>query len=304
MQNNLQGLGFVSHYLTVVIIRLFTFCLKKTVKVKIRQGSSNKAIIFICGFSVPVDSWASTIEKAIKTDDTLVVITRRGESSRWRGLIGWSPFWWQAREVTSVIKTMMSEELKDKDITLVGHSIGGHLAIKATTEIASERIKKIVPIALACPFATNMFFNGRLWLKGGLICLPLTFISLIIPFIGVKIFKTAIKGLFTGPKVTKERLREIRKNMVPDSVLVFASCLFLISGARQLKKLRKKWKGKVVLIACPDDAIVKLQDLLKMATSSNTPLVLLDTFTPHCYWEGKEFVVNRNWNILSEHITQ
>ncbi|RTY89763.1 alpha/beta hydrolase [Flavobacterium sp. RSP46] len=107
----------------------------------IKEGKGKKTILFIHGLSSNADAWSDNI-KELKSDFTCIAIDLPGFGKSSMSACFFSPTFF-----SEVIHSFINK-MKLKNVTLIGHSMGGQASIKFATSYPNE-IEKLILIAPA-----------------------------------------------------------------------------------------------------------------------------------------------------------
>ena len=106
-----------------------------------KEGQGKKTLVFVHGLSSNADAWSRNIED-LKDDFTCIAIDLPGYGKSYKNAGDFTATYF------SEIISKVTDQLKLKNFTLVGHSMGGQAAIKFAAKYP-EKLEKLVLIAPA-----------------------------------------------------------------------------------------------------------------------------------------------------------
>ena len=281
------------HFVTVFVTLFFNLFKRR---VWIRHGTSDKQFLLIGGFAEPVEMWSWMLKEVIGQDDTVIVMERRfTEKGRWGWWpIGWTPLWFQRWEVRSIFHQLKTMGIVHRGVTVIGHSLGGLLA--ADLALAFPQTVGDTHI-IAFPDKWGTLFHGKFWKGLGLPGLGRALLGTILPFIGMEVPPSTVRGLFTRPFTKVEEVYGFHRQLVIDSPIVFYALVFwygLLGRNRILRAQDKGWLGRVTYYICPEDAIFRARDIVSVYQRTDGHLVELAAGTPHCFWFAEGTSIGEN----------
>ena len=107
----------------------------------VKEGGGKKTLVFVHGLSSNADAWYRNIEE-LKDDFTCIAIDLPGYGKSYKNAGDFTATYF------SEIISKVTDQLKIKNFTLVGHSMGGQAAIKFAAEYP-EKLEKLILIAPA-----------------------------------------------------------------------------------------------------------------------------------------------------------
>jgi len=270
--------------------------------VLIKERKTQRVWVFITGFGQPAKTWQRFVKDIMpqQNDDTIIIIRRGGDGNS-DGYTSYTTFSWQKREVAAIFQWILSNfSNKGKKIHLVGHSAGAALARHLAQSFPRD-IANIVQIAPLSSRHRTILWNMAFWLKGGLLGLLASIFSLLFrPLAGFLIPAKSVAGLFNnGVPLPTDYL----KSLIPEGVLAFFEIALFYNGYELTIAYLKEWRGKTIIVYCPDDPLVPFAATMETAKMcfAKTPRGLPQG-TPHCFFLATEELWKKIIPILQETI--
>lgn len=269
----------------------------------IREGTGDRAVVFVAGFGQPADSWQRVVKDVfLDTDDTLIVIGRRHEQHQRRRQIGWLTIRDQVVEAHHAIHYLFTGGplIGKHNTMLIGHSVGALIA-RSVFEWHGPRFSTLVQMAPMPPYSWCLW-HKNFWKHAGFSAVTRAAIGILFPWKGFRPSSMSAKRLFTGPGISESELLDYHSSLVRDSSLLFLELLTTYSGTELWSGISWNWKGRHIIIACENDKIIRLDDVKRMAHDvRNSPFIVLPN-TPHCLQFSTPEVWAQNVAILREHL--
>ncbi len=132
----------IKYKITIILVFILNISFAQTPAIRSEVIGKGKPILLLPGFTIPGSVWKETVEN--------LKIKRECHLISYAGFNGNKPIEmpWYKTIKEALVKYILNNELKD--IQIVGHSMGGNLAVDIAAEL-SDRIEKLVIVeALPC----------------------------------------------------------------------------------------------------------------------------------------------------------
>jgi pimeloyl-ACP methyl ester carboxylesterase len=128
--------------LTACVILLFTICYSQPAAITVTKLGKGSPVLFLPGFTSPGSVWKETVQNLNTQNQSHLV--------SYAGFLGTAPIDtpWYSSIKTALLQYIQKEKLSN--LTIIGHSMGGTLAIDIAATVPGKVKKLILVDALPC----------------------------------------------------------------------------------------------------------------------------------------------------------
>ncbi len=239
----------------------------------IKGNKTNNMVVFIHGFLESSRMW-DAIKPKLNEECTIITIDLLGHGSS-----GNIDAVYTMEEQAKVVKIVL-DELKINKVTLIGHSMGGYVAL-AFTELYPEYVSKICLINATTQKDSEERYKNR---SRAIKLAEKHYEALI---------KMSVSNLFIQ-KVQKQKnkkIEELKKQALTISKEAYISATKGMQLRENKEITLRNFQGDKLMIIGKNDPLIICEDLLLEAKITNTPTIILDSgHMPHI--EAEEKLIN------------
>ncbi len=281
----MESLGFELLAITIkTLAAQFVF----PVKVWVRKGTINRAVIFVSGYGQKHYTWRRYLKSASPEvqQSTIIVLEKSRRSS-------WATYQGEQNDIADLFSALIYTVLNSSDkIYLVGHSMGGalcrHLAVTFP-----ETINGVLQLCPVPDKPRSILWNKRFWKNGGIRALFAALWTLVAhPYKGFKPPFEAVPGLFTGVDYPQDLVHDYWKDLATEGVWTFFWLTLAYKGEELAKATKQGWNGTNIVVATDEDNIIDLNDVRQSARMTPNGKFHLIHGAPHCL----NFANNEVWD--------